>query len=242
MKVIVCADYQEMSGLAAQIIIGIVKDNPFATLGLATGTTPLGLYKNLIADRKANGTSYKNVRTVNLDEYRGLSKTHVQSYAYFMKTNLFDFIDIATENTHIQDGTATDEKAECDRYDGVLDKFPRDVQLLGLGSNAHVAFNEPETPFDSRTHAVKLEQSTITANARLFDDVSHVPLEAFTMGISDIMRAKKILVLASGESKAEAVYKTVKGEITERVPASILQTHADCTLIIDRAAAKLLEE
>lgn len=242
MLLFVTENYEKMSDLAAREFIKVVKNNPSAVLGLATGTTPLGLYERLIDDHNANGTSYKDIRAVNLDEYKGLPKTHEQSYAYFMKTNLFDSINIDMQNTYIENGTADDEKAECDRYDGILDKFPRDIQLLGLGSNGHIAFNEPGTPFNSRTHTVKLKESTIIDNSRLFNDVSEVPTEAFTMGIRDIMRAKKIIILASGENKADAVFKTVKGKITEAVPASILQMHPDCMLIVDRAAAKLLEE
>lgn len=242
MKIIIAENYDGMSELAKEIFIKTIREKPTAVLGLATGTTPLGLYKRLIDDFNVNGTSYKNVTAVNLDEYKGLPKTHKQSYAYFMKTNLFDGIDIDRENTHIENGEATDERAECDRYDGILDRYPRDIQLLGLGSNGHIAFNEPGTAFDSRTHTVKLDRSTINDNSRLFDDISEVPTDAFTMGIRDIMSAKKILVLACGENKAEAVLKTVKGEINNNVPASILQLHPDCTLILDKAAARLLEE
>lgn len=240
MNLIIANDYEELSDVASKVIIELVKSNPYAVLGLATGTTPLGLYKRLIADHKGNGTSYKHIRTVNLDEYKGLSATHEQSYAYFMRKNFFELIDIELSNTYIENGTAENEEAECKRYDKVLKLLPCDIQLLGLGENGHIAFNEPNTSFKSTTHVVNLSKSTIKANSRLFKDITEVPKQAYTMGLSGIMRAKKVLILASGENKAEAVYKTVKGEVSEAIPASILQNHNDCTLIIDKAAAKLL--
>ena len=240
MKVIVTKDYEELSARAAKVMLDVVKDNPYAVLGLATGTTPLGLYEHMIADHENNGTSYAHIRTANLDEYKGLPKTHEQSYAYFMKKNLFDKLDIEAENTNIENGTAADEEKECVRYDALLEQLPRDIQLLGLGSNGHIAFNEPGTPFGSGTHVVTLAESTVKDNARLFEDISEVPRKAFTMGIKQIMQAKKILILVSGANKADAVYKTVKGEVTEKVPASVLQLHPDCILIADKAAAAKL--
>ncbi len=240
MKIIITKDYEELSRRGARFLLDAVKANPYAVLGLATGTTPLGLYAHLVADHELYGTSYAHVRTVNLDEYKGLPKTHEQSYAYFMRKNLFDGLDIDPANTNIENGMAEDEGAECARYDALLEQLPRDLQLLGLGSNGHIAFNEPGTPFGSGTHVVTLAESTVKDNARLFDDISEVPRKAFTMGIRQIMQAKKILILASGANKADAVYKMVKGEVTEQVPASVLQLHPDCILIADReAAAKL---
>lgn len=240
MKIIITKDYEELSRRGARFFLDAVKVNPYAVLGLATGTTPLGLYAHLVADHELYGTSYAHVRTVNLDEYKGLPKTHEQSYAYFMRKNLFDGLDIDPANTNIENGMAADEGAECARYDALLEQLPRDLQLLGLGSNGHIAFNEPGTPFGSGTHVVELAESTVKDNARLFDDISEVPRKAFTMGIRQIMQAKKILILASGANKADAVYKMIKGEVTERVPASVLQLHPDCVLIADReAAAKL---
>lgn len=240
MNVVITKDYNDLSECAARVILSIVKNNPYAVLGLATGTTPLGLYKLLVQDHKENGTSYQHIRTVNLDEYKGLPATHEQSYAYFMRKNLFEYLDIEIENTYIENGTATDEEAECKRYNKLLESMRRDIQLLGLGSNGHIAFNEPNTPFDSVTHVVNLAESTIKDNSRLFKSIDEVPKQAYTMGLKSIMQAKKILILASGANKAEAVYKTVKGEKTEEVPASILQAHPDCTIIADREAAKLL--
>ena len=240
MRVVITKDYEELSAKAAKVMLEVVKGNPYAVLGLATGTTPLGLYAHLVADHELYGTSYAHVRTVNLDEYKGLPKTHEQSYAYFMRKNLFDGLDIDPANTNIENGMAADEGAECARYDALLEQLPRDIQLLGLGSNGHIAFNEPGTPFGNGTHVVTLAESTVKDNARLFDDISEVPRKAFTMGIKQIMQAKKILILASGANKADAVYKMVKGEVTEHVPASVLQLHPDCALIADQeAAAKL---
>lgn len=240
MIIIITKNYEELSAKAAEVMLGVVKQNPEAVLGLATGTTPLGLYAKMIADRKEKGTDYSQIRMVNLDEYKGLPKTHEQSYAYFMKKNLFDGLGITPEQKNIENGTAKDEKRECARYDALLEELPRDIQLLGLGSNGHIAFNEPGTPFGSGTHVVTLAESTVKDNARLFEDISEVPRKAYTMGIKQIMQAKKVLILASGANKADAVYKMVRGTVTESVPASVLQLHPDCTLIADEAAARKL--
>ncbi len=237
MKIIITKDYEELSAKAAEVMLQVVKQDPQAVLGLATGTTPLGLYAKMLADHKENGTDYSRIRTANLDEYKGLPKDHEQSYAYFMKKNLFDGLGIRPEQTNIENGMAKDAQEECARYDALLERLPRDIQLLGLGSNGHIAFNEPGTPFGSGTHVVTLAESTVKDNARLFKDIAEVPRQAFTMGIRQIMQAKKILILASGANKADAVYKMAKGEVTEQVPASVLQLHPDCTLIADEAAA-----
>ena len=240
MKVIIAKDYEQMSDKAFEVMKQVVVSNPNAVLGLATGTTPIGLYKRMIADCKA-GTSYKNIKTVNLDEYKGLDVTSDQSYVYFMRDNLFNHIDIDLANTNIEDGKATDAAAECARYDAVLENLQQDIQLLGLGSNGHIAFNEPGTPFGSTTHVVDLAESTIKDNARLFNDISEVPRQAFTQGLKNIMNAKKILILASGENKAKAVYEMLNGPVTESLPASVLQLHPDCTLIVDELAGSLLK-
>ena len=240
MKIIITKNYEEMSERAAEIMLEVVKQNPKAVLGLATCTTPLGMYKRMISDHRENGTDYSQIRTVNLDEYKGLPQTHEQSYAYFMKKNLFDGLGITPEQTNIENGKAKDDETECLRYDALLEELPRDIQLLGLGSNGHIAFNEPDTPFGSGTHVVTLAESTVKDNARLFEDISEVPRKAYTMGIKQIMQAKKVLILASGSNKADAVYKMVKGEVTEQVPASILQLHPDCILIADEVAARKL--
>lgn len=240
MKIIVTKNYDEMSQKAFEIMKEVVVSNPSAVLGLATGTTPIGLYKKMIEDCK-KGTSYKNIKTVNLDEYKGLDINSDQSYVYFMRDNLFNHIDIDLANTHIENGKAEDSEKECARYNALLEKMPQDIQLLGLGSNGHIAFNEPGTKFGSLTHVVDLAESTIKDNSRLFNDISEVPRQAFTQGLRNIMNAKKILILASGENKAKAVYGMVYGDVTEALPASVLQLHPDCTLIVDEAAGSLLK-
>ena len=223
MKIIIVKDYEKVSDKAFEIMKEVVSGNPEAVLGLATGTTPLGLYARMIADHEENGTSYARVKAANLDEYAGVGKDNPNSYAYFMRKNLFDKIDIKLENTHIENGMALNADAECKRYAELLANMPRDIQVLGIGSNGHIAFNEPGTPFDSVTHTVELAESTVRDNARLFDRIEDVPRKAFTMGLSEIMQAKKILILATGANKADAVYGMIRGEVTEQLPASILR-------------------
>ncbi|MBO4262546.1 MAG: glucosamine-6-phosphate deaminase [Clostridia bacterium] len=241
MKVIITKNYDEMSAEAFKVMAEVVKNKPDAIIGLATGSTPVGLYKNMIKDHEENGTSYKNIRTVNLDEYEGLDYSSDQSYVYFMRDNLFDHIDIDLKNTNIENGKAKDAQAECDRYNALLEKMQQDIQVLGIGSNGHIAFNEPGTPFGSVTHTVDLTESTIKDNSRMFASIDEVPRRAFTMGLKNIMNAKKILILANGANKAKAVYGLVKGEVTESLPASVLQLHPDCTLVVDEAAAALIK-
>lgn len=241
MKVIKVKNYEEMSKVAAEIFKDVVKNKPNAVLGLATGTTPLGLYSELIKDHKENGTTYKNIKTVNLDEYAGLDIESDQSYVYFMRHNLFEGLDIDLKNTNIENGKAEDKEKECERYNNLLGEMQQDIQLLGLGSNGHIAFNEPNTPFGSGVHIVKLTENTIKDNSRLFADINDVPRYAFTMGIKNIMNAKKIVILASGKNKANAVKASVEGAVTEDVPASVLQLHPDCTFIVDEEAASLLK-
>ena len=240
MKVIITENYEEMSAKAAELIIGIVKNNPNAVLGLATGSSPIGTYQNMAKDYRENGTSYKNVTSVNLDEYVGLTADHDQSYAYFMRKNLFDFIDIDLTNTNLPSGSASDLQAECDRYNALLAGYQQDVQVLGLGSNGHIGFNEPGTPFDSVTHLVDLTENTIKDNSRLFASIDEVPRQALSMGIKNIMNAKSIIVVVSGKNKAKAVKGMVKGEITPELPASVLQLHPFVTIICDKDAASLL--
>ena len=240
MKVIVVKDYEEMSLKAFEVMAEVVKNKPNAVLGLATGSTPIGLYKNMIKDHKENGTSYKNIKTVNLDEYAGLDYSSDQSYVYFMRSNLFDHIDIDLNNTNIENGKATDRQAECDRYNKLLEEMQQDIQVLGIGSNGHIAFNEPGTPFGSVTHIVDLAESTIKDNSRMFASIDEVPRQAFTMGLKNIMNAKKVLILANGANKAKAVYGLVKGEVTENLPASVLQLHPNVVVIADESAASLL--
>ena len=240
MKVIITENYEEMSKVAADILIDLVKSNPNAVLGLATGSSPIGTYKNMIEDHKTNGTSYKNVSSVNLDEYVGLTADHDQSYAYFMRTNLFDHIDIDQKNTNLPCGSAKDLQAECDRYNALLATKQQDVQVLGLGSNGHIGFNEPGTPIDSVTHPVQLAESTIKDNSRLFASIDEVPRQAISMGIKNILQAKSILMVVSGKNKAEAVKGMVKGPVTPDLPASALQLHPFVTIVCDKDAASLL--
>ena len=240
MKIVVVKNYTELSALAADIICDAVKNNPYATLGLATGSTVLGAYA-ILRDKCSRGLlSLRNVKAFNLDEYVGLDSTNVNSYAHFMKVNLFDGTDVDLHNCYIPHGAATNLEAECKRYDGLLTANPRALQLLGLGSNGHVAFNEPGTPFDTRTHVVRLADSTVRDNSRLFDDTSRVPRQAITMGIRDVTSAESILLLASGANKAQAVKNMIKGEISVDCPASILQRHRNATVILDEDAASLL--
>ena len=240
MKVIITENYDEMSSEAFNVMIKVIKENSNAVIGLATGTTPLGLYNLLIQDHKKNGTSYKNIKTLNLDEYYGLDINSEDSYIYFMRKNLFNHIDIDLNNTHIENGKAEDPEKECERYNKLIHENQQDIQLLGIGSDGHIAFNEPNTPFGSETHIAILEDSTIKDNSRLFDDSSKVPTKAYTMGLKNIMNAKQILIIANGKNKADAVNKLLNGPVTETVPASILQLHPNCTLIIDKDAANLL--
>ena len=240
MKVIKVKNYEEMSNEALKVVLDVVKANDTAVLGLATGSTPLGLYAKMAQDHKENGTSYAQCRAVNLDEYVGLDASSDQSYVYFMRENLFKHIDIKFENTHIPNGKASDKNAECERYNALLGELRQDIQVLGIGSNGHIAFNEPGTAFDSVTHIVDLAESTIKDNSRLFNSIDEVPRQAFTMGLANIMNAKKILILANGEGKANAIRELVLGEIREEIPASILRNHPDCILICDEAAGKYI--
>ena len=240
MKVIIVENYEEMSAKAAEILTDIVKKNPNAVLGLATGSSPIGTYQNMAKDHKENGTSYQNVVTVNLDEYVGLSADHNQSYAYFMYENLFKNIDVPMASTNLPSGSAKDLQAECDRYNALLEKYQQDVQVLGLGSNGHIGFNEPGTPLDSVTHVVDLTESTIKDNSRLFASIDEVPRQALSMGIKNIMNSKAIIMVVSGKNKAEAVRGMVKGEVTPALPASVLQLHPFVTLVCDKEAASLL--
>ena len=241
MRILVVKNYYDMSRLAAQTIQEVLENVDKPVLGLATGETPIGTYQKLVEQCKAGKISFRGVTTVNLDEYVGLGKRDEQSYVHFMHENFFDRTDILERNTNLPNGKAKDLDKECERYHDLVVSHPQDLQLLGLGSNGHIGFNEPNTPFDSVTHVVELSQSTIRDNARFFPHPSAVPTSAITMGISEIMQAKKILVLANGSHKADAVYEMVYGEIRESCPASVLQRHPDCTLIVDEAAgARLL--
>lgn len=240
MKVIVCKNTEELANEALKVMLDVIKSKESPIIGLATGSSPIGLYNAMIRDHKENGTSYKNVKSVNLDEYVGLGIESDQSYVYFMNDNLFKSIDIDKNNTNLPNGKADDMNAECERYTALLNSMPQDIQLLGIGGNGHIGFNEPGTPFDSTTHIVELQERTRLDNARFFSSLDEVPTHAITMGIKNIMNAKKILVVANGKGKADAVYSMVKGEITESCPASVLQNHSDVIVIVDEDAASKL--
>ena len=237
MRIIKANDYDHMSELAAKYLIDKVQTNPAIVLGLATGGTPLGTYKRLIMDHEQNGTSYKNVKTYNLDEYVGFSSENPNSYHAFMYDNLFGKVDIPTTNVHLPSGTALDLVEECKGYEERIEESGGiDVQLLGMGSNGHIGFNEPGTSFQATTQIVELAQSTREANARFFDDIKEVPYEAITMGIATIMKSKEILLLVSGESKNDAMKKLMEGEVDESFPASVLNKHSHVTIIADKEA------
>lgn len=241
MKLICVENYEEMSSKAAELVEQQILENDQAVLGLATGSTPLGLYENLIQGAKERDISYENVHTVNLDEYRGLAGTHPNSYRYFMNEKLFRHIDINVENTHIPDGKAKSVEEECQRYEALVNEIgPPDLQILGMGMNGHIGFNEPGTPENSVTHCVLLEPSTRNSNARFFSDRDEVPTHAITMGIESILKSKQILVLASGKTKAQAVKRLLEGRISEQFPASFLWKHSHVTLIVDKEAYSLV--
>ncbi|MEH7306606.1 glucosamine-6-phosphate deaminase [Neobacillus drentensis] len=237
MRIIEVEDYQQMSNRAADFIIKKVVQNPGIKLGLATGGTPIGTYKSLIEDHQKNGTSYQKVNTFNLDEYIGLSGDQENSYRYFMDNQLFNYIDINKVKTNIPSGIAADYQVECNRYEDLITEHGGiDLQILGIGSNGHIGFNEPGTSFDSKTHIVELAASTIQANARFFNRIEEVPTKAITMGISTIMKSKEILLLVSGEKKREALFRLLNGEINESFPASVLKNHPCVTIIADKVA------
>ena len=243
MKIIVTKDYEELSAKAAKVMLEVVKANPYAVLGLATGTTPLGLYALMIADHEKHGTSFAHVRTVNLDEYVGLGRAHNQSYAYFMNDNLFNHVDIDVANTSVPNGKAEDADAECAAYDAHIRELGGiDLQLLGMGHNGHIGFNEPADEFVGPTHVVELAQSTIDANKRFFASEADVPRQALTMGMAAILQARSVVVVVSGEDKAEIVHKAFFGPITPRVPASLLQLHPNVTVVGDEAAFSVLRK
>lgn len=239
MRVIV-GTQEEVVAQAAQRYVNLLAAKPDAVLGLATGSTPLGLYADLAKLCAEGKLSFADCTTFNLDEYIGLDGTHEQSYRYFMDHNLFQHIDIKPENTHVPSGFVKDDE-EAARYDAEIDAAGGiDLQLLGIGNNGHIGFNEPLTPFTSVTHIVKLTDSTREANKRFFSSLDEVPTHAVTMGIHTVMKARSIMLLAFGEGKAEIIKKTVQGRPDTAVPASLLQLHEDVTLYLDEAAASKL--
>lgn len=237
MKIIKAKDYEDMSRKAANIIASQIILKPDCVLGLATGSTPIGAYKHLVEKYEQGDLDFSQVTTVNLDEYKGLPRENDQSYYYFMHDNLFDHVNVKPENTHLPDGTKADSDEECARYEELIRSLGgQDLQLLGLGHNGHIGFNEPAAVFEKTTHCVDLQERTIEANKRFFASADDVPRQAYTMGIGTIMQAKKVLVVVSGEDKAETVAKAFFGPVTPEVPASILQFHKDVIIVADEAA------
>lgn len=240
MKIIRVKDFTELSLEGTKIVGELIKNNPQATLGLATGFSPVGLYQNLVKMVQNKEISFKEIKTYNLDEYCELPKSHPESYYSFMHRNLFSHVDIKEENVHIPSSEGQDMQKNCDDYNELLHRATIDLQLLGIGGNGHIGFNEPGTPFDKETFVVKLTERTRQDNKMFFKEEEEVPHYAITMGIKNIMQAKKILMLISGKGKAEAVKRLLSGEITPDFPASILHKHPDVTVVIDEPAAALI--
>lgn len=243
MRIIKTADYNAMSRTAANIIAAQMILKPNSVLGLATGSSPIGTYKELIKKCEEGDIDFSDITTVNLDEYRGLPRTNDQSYYYFMNDNLFNHVNIDKARTHVPNGEVEDAEKECSAYEALIKELGGvDLQLLGLGHNGHIGFNEPADEFDKVTHCVDLQESTIEANKRFFASIDDVPRQAYTMGIGTIMAAKKIVVVVSGADKAGIVKKAFTGPVTPSVPASILQMHPDVTVVCDATAYAELEK
>lgn len=239
MNVVKVKNYDEMSEKACELIISKLKGNEKPVLGLATGSTPEGFYDRLIEAYEQGNITFENITTFNLDEYVGLAKDDPQSYHYYMYNRLFKHIDLKEENAHLPKGDAENLKEECERYEQLIKASGGvDIQLLGLGTNGHIAFNEPGTSFESRTQVVNLTESTIEANSRFFENKDDVPTEAVTMGIGSILESDEIVMLVSGENKSEALAQIINGEITEDNPATVLQKHKNVTIIADEAALR----
>ena len=235
-------NYQDMSRKAANILSAQIIIKPDCVLGLATGSSPIGIYEQLVEWYKKDDLDFSRVKTFNLDEYVGLTEDDPQSYHYFMNENLFSKVNIGPNNVHVPEGTNPDMEGECLSYERAIDSMGGiDMQLLGLGPNGHIGFNEPGECFTRKTHIVDLTESTIEANKRFFEDVSQVPRQAITMGIGTIMKARKILMVVDGEKKALVLKEALTGEVTPAVPASILQLHPDFTLVADDAALSLMD-
>lgn len=240
MRLIRTSSYDEMSEKAAEIIAAQILLKPNTVLGLATGSTPLGTYALLAEGCRAGKVDFSQVTTINLDEYKGISRSHDQSYWYFMHEHLFNHVNIREENVFVPNGENPDSEAACKEYDEIIENHGGiDLQLLGIGHDGHIGFNEPGPAFVPNTNCVKLTEMTIDANSRFFSTRDEVPKEAYTMGIKAIMQAKRVLMVVNGEEKAQIIYDAVCGPITPENPASILQLHPDFTLIVDKEAGKL---
>ena len=241
MRIIPVFDYDEMSVRTAELLVAQVALKPDSVLGLATGSTPVGTYQRMAEANRAGRVSFAECRTVNLDEYVGLGPEDGQSYHTFMWENLFSHIDVKPEHTNLPNGKNLDAAAECTRYDSLISSLgPIDLQILGIGHNGHIAFNEPSDHFVANTHMVELDEKTIEANQRFFERREDVPTTAYTMGVGPILHARRVLLLVSGEAKAEILCRSLTGPITPEVPASILQLHKDLIVIADEAARKYL--
>lgn len=237
MRFLICENYEEMSREAAKLIASQIKEKKNSVLGLATGSTPVGMYRVLAEMTKKKEISFKNVTSFNLDEYYPLDADNPQSYHYFMKENLFSKIDINPENTYLLDGTAENTEQECKNYEQLIaDKGGIDLQVLGIGQNGHIGFNEPDATLNSETHLTNLTENTIEANSRFFDNIEKVPKKALTMGMGTILKARKIILLANGEAKHNIVSELLNGDISTDVPASMLKLHSDVILICDKSA------
>lgn len=243
MKVIKVKNYDEMSKKAASILAAQIIEKPDSVLGLATGSTPEGTYKYLVEWYNQGILDFSEIKTVNLDEYKGISKDNDQSYYYYMNHNLFQHVNIKPENTHIPNGECEDAEKNCAEYEALIRELGgADIQLLGIGRNGHIGFNEPGDTFKETTHCVTLTESTIEANKRFFEKEEDVPRQAYSQGIGTIMSAKKILLVASGEDKAEAVYQMIYGDISPKVQATVLRLHQDVIVIADEAAFSMISE
>jgi glucosamine-6-phosphate deaminase len=231
---------QELNEAAAGIIVGLVQTNPRAVLGLATGSTPVGIYEELVRAYQKKLVSFRHVTTFNLDEYVGIPEDHPQSYRYYMAEHLYELIDIPADHAHIPDGNAIDLIAECSRYNELLEEAQQiDLQILGLGHNGHIGFNEPDHTLICETHVVALREETRTANARFFSALDQVPSRAITMGVGTILKAKMILLVVRGAEKADTVYRALTDPITTSCPASLLQTHPQLVVLLDAEAGRL---
>lgn len=243
MKLIITKNYEELSKVAAEELVKEITAKPNAIIGLATGGSPVGMYKEVIKMYNEGKVDFSQVTSVNLDEYVGLSGDHEQSYRYFMNTNLFNHINIDKSKTYVPNGLAENIEEECKNYDAHIEELGGiDVQLLGIGTNGHIAFNEPDEYLVAGTHLTGLTESTIKSNSIYFENEDEMPKTALTMGLGKIMNAKKIILIASGEGKAEAVKGMMNGKITSYMPASMLQMHRDVVVVVDEAAAKLLDK
>lgn len=241
-KVMICEDYDTVSQKAAAILAGVISLRPDCALGLATGSSPVGMYRELVKKYESGELDFSQVRSYNLDEYYPIDPENDQSYHSFMDTHLFRHVNMESANVHMPSGSARDIQAACEAYEVMLAEAGGiDIQVLGIGQNGHIGFNEPAEAFDGRTHLVDLQESTIKANSRFFEK-EDVPRQAITMGVGSIIRARRILMMANGDAKAEAIAAALEGPITPRVPASALQLHPDVTVIIDQEAAALLKE